>query len=67
VPAGLRLITTRKKCCKGGGTSRFGNYPQSVPESHPSTPVLVVDGEDHVVHMPVGDGANESPDPAWRK
>ena len=67
VLAGLRLITTRKKCCKGGSTSGLGDYPQGLPESHLCTLDLVVGNKDHVVDMPLGDGVNEGPNPAWRK
>jgi glyoxylase-like metal-dependent hydrolase (beta-lactamase superfamily II) len=31
VLGGPWLITTQKKCCKGGSTSRFGDYPQGLP------------------------------------
>src|ERR1700746_3060825 len=65
VLAGLRLITTRKECCKGGSTSRLGDYPQGLPESKFSTFHLVVGTEAHVVHILLADRVNESPHPAW--
>jgi hypothetical protein len=60
-----RLVPTREKCCESGSASRFGDYPQGLPQSQLSTLDLVVGHEDYVVHMPLYDGVNESPNPTW--
>ena len=64
---GPGLITTRKKCCKGGSASRFGNYPQGLPESQLGAVDRVVGNQDYVVHVPLGDGVHERADATGRK
>src|SRR2546421_13071427 len=64
VLAGSGLITTRNKCCKGGSASGLGNYPQGLPKSQLGTADRVVRNQDHVVHIPLGDGVHERADAA---
>jgi hypothetical protein len=67
VLAGSELITTRDECREGGSTSRLGNHPQLIPKCHLGALDSVIGNQDDLVHVSLGDGVYERPDPAGCK